>query len=444
MKKFGIGKKRGDGDDDSNRSALFGKRGSPGPASDNPYAQSQPANDPYMNDNNKFANMTPYQKVRSRADAPGGLPSGPSPQSGYGGPPPVSRSGSNYSSTTTLPPYSSAPPSGGPPGGYANDRYGTSSGYGASKYSNNSNSARAGGYGGLGRTDSNDTDANRDALFSGARDRYDQRQTTGQNDAYGASGASGPSGADSGASKYGGYGEQRELTEEEQEELEVDDIKRQIKQEKLASAQTAENSARIGQQTVELASQTLARLGGQAERLNYTETLIDRGGFSSREAEEQTKKLKSLNRSMFAVHVSNPFTAKKRTAQMEQKVLDENRADRELRESTRKDGYVGNQRMEAAFRQVDASGKNSGWQKQSAAEKSKYAFEDDEEDEEAEDRIENSMAQTAQSVSQLNTLAHLLGNEIDTQNQVIDRIGSKSDKLSDATAVQTRRLKTIR
>ncbi|KAI1100492.1 hypothetical protein F4804DRAFT_318849 [Jackrogersella minutella] len=440
MKKFPFGKKQS-GDDDSNRSALFGKKGSPAPQSDNPYAQSQPANDPYMNESNKFAHMTPYQQVRARLPERGiggigGLPNGPSPQNGRGVPPP-SRSDSNISSATAPPPYSSAQPAQAP-GAYANDRYGTSSGYGSSKYGNSGGygsapSARPGGYGGLG---GNDTDANRDALFSGAQERLGQQQASQPSGGYGTSGAD--------ASKYGGYGEQRELTEEEQEEVEVDDIKRQIKAEKQASAQTAQNSARIGQQTVELASQTLARLHGQGDRLNYTESLIDRGSFQSREAEDQTKKLKSLNRSMFAVHVSNPFTANKRTREMEQKVLEQHRADRELREATRKDGYMGNQRAEAAFKEVDASAKKAVWQKQSAAEKSKYSFEDDEEDDEAENAIDESMAQTSQAVSQLHTLSHRLGDEIDAQNKVIDRIGSKSDKLSDATAVQTRRLKTIR
>ncbi|KAL7628587.1 Protein transport protein S9 plasma membrane t-SNARE [Parahypoxylon ruwenzoriense] len=439
MKKFGFGRKQADGDDDPNRSALFGKKGSSGPPLDNPYAQTQPANDPYATDNNKFANMTPYQQVRARVPdrSVGGLPNGPSPQNGYGAPP-LGRNDTNSSSATAPPPYPNAQAS----SGYANDRYGTSSGYGTSKYSNangyGASTSRPGGYGGLGRTDSNDTDANRDALFSGAQERYNQRQTDQESGAYDAPGA------DADASKYGGYGEQRELTEEEREEAEVGEIKGEIKREKLATAQTAENTARIGQQTVELASQTLARLGAQAERLNNTESLIDRGSFSSREAEEQTKKLRSLNRSMFAVHVSNPFTAKKRTAEMEQRVLDQNRADRELRESTRKDGFVGNQRMETAFRQVEASKKDAVWQRPSAAEKSKYTFEDDDEDEEVEERIDSNMESTAKSVSQLKTLAHLLGDEIDSQNKVIDRIGNKSDKLNDATAVQVRRLQNIR
>ncbi|KAI0385785.1 hypothetical protein F5Y04DRAFT_156780 [Hypomontagnella monticulosa] len=455
MKKFGFGKKNSDGDDDANRSALFGKKGSQGPPpSDNPYAQSQPANDPYMNDNNKYANippnMTPYQQARARLpDRSGGLPSGPSPQNRYG-PPPVSRNDSNYSSNSAPPAYPGAQQA--PTGGYANDRYGTSSGYGAGKY-NNSNSygapasgpARQGGYGGLGRSNSNDTDANRDALFTGARERYDQQQTRNVNGGGAGSGAYGSSGADADNSKYGGYGEQRELTEEEQYEADVQNNKDSIRQVKQDTVRTTQNISRIVDQTLDVAYQTTARLGAQAERLNNTESNLDKGSMASREAEEQTKKLKSLNRSMFAVHVGNPFTAKRRNAEMEQQALDQNRSDRELRESTRKEGYMANQRMESQFREVErASAKDHVWKKQSAAERSKYQFEADEEDDQMEDDIEENMAHASRGITALKGLANVMGDELNSQNKMIDRIGTKSDQLSDATAIQTRRLKTIR
>ncbi|KAI0852477.1 hypothetical protein F5Y00DRAFT_226740 [Daldinia vernicosa] len=434
MRKFGFGRKHADGDDDANRSALFGKKGSPAPSSDNPYAQSQPANDPYMNDSNKYAHMTPYQQARARLPDPqtNGLPNGPSPQNGHAAPP--ARTNSGYSSTSPAPPYSA--------NGYTNDKYGAPSGYGASKYGNsNGYGARPGGYGGLGQSDNNNADTNRDALFSGARERFDQRQPNGQD----TSGASGTSGIDSG-NKYGGYGEQRELTAEEQEEAEIDDIKRQIKEERLATVGTTQNIARTADQALDVAMQTVARLGGQTERLNYTETLIDKGSFASREAEQSTKKLKSLNRSMFAVHVGNPFTASKRQREIEQKALDEHRSEREIRETTRKEGYMGNQRMEATFREAEASANNHVWKKQSAAERSKYAFEDDDDEETnaQEDEIDENMELTARRLASINHLAHNISDIVDTQNKTIDRIGSKSDKLSDETVVHTRRLQTIR
>ncbi|KAI0117326.1 hypothetical protein F4814DRAFT_448327 [Daldinia grandis] len=434
MRKFGFGRKHADGDDDANRSALFGKKGSPAPPSDNPYAQSQPANDPYMNDSNKYAHITPYQQARARLPDPqaNGLPSKPSPQNGYAVPP---RNDGNNPPAATQPPSYSGP-------GYTNNKYGAPSGYGENKYSNsNGYGVRSGGYGGLGRTDSNNTDSNRDALLSGARERHDQRQTNDKE----IPGASGGSGIDSG-NKYGGYGEQRELTAEEQEEVEVDDIKRQIKEERLATVGTTQNIARTADQVLDVAMQTVARLGGQTERLNYTESLIDKGSFASREAEQSTKKLKSLNRSMFAVHVGNPFTASKRQRDIEQKALDEHRSEREIRETTRKDGYVGNQRMEATFREVEASANNHVWKKQSAAERSKYAFEDDDDDEviTQEDEINDNMELTARRLASVNKAAHSISDIVDNQNKIIDRIGTKSDQLSDETVVHTRRLQTIR
>ncbi|KAI8965274.1 hypothetical protein F5Y11DRAFT_313516 [Daldinia sp. FL1419] len=438
MKKFGFGRKRADGDDDANRSALFGKKGSPAPSSDNPYAQSQSANDPYMNDSNKYAHMTPYQQARARLPEPAanGLPNRPSPQNGYASPPPFNDS--NSAAAGQPPAYSS--------GGYSNNKYGAPSGYGANKYNNstsygnNSNGyARPGGYGGLGRSDSNDTDANRDVLLSGARERYDQRQT---NDVSGVSGASG----NTSVSKYGGYGEQRELTAEEQEEVEVDSLKQQIKQERLATVQTTQNIARTADTLLDSATQVVARLGGQTERLNHTEALIDKGSFASREAEQSTKKLKSLNRSMLAVHVGNPFTASKRQREIEQRALDEHRSEREIRETTRKEGYVGNQRMEATFREAEASANNHVWKKQTAAERSKYEFEDEDDEEmnAQEDAIDDNMELTARRIATVNKLAHSVSDLLDTQNKTIDRIGSKSDQLSDETVVHTRRLQSIR
>ncbi|KAI1482541.1 hypothetical protein F4774DRAFT_406715 [Daldinia eschscholtzii] len=446
MKKFGFGKKRADGDDDTNRQALFGKKGSPTPTSENPYAQPQPANDPYMNDNNKYANVSPYQQARARIGDPqaNGLPSRPSPQNNYTSPPHTNTGDSGYSSASTANQYSA--------NGFANEKYGTPSGYGASKYSNSSGyGARPGGYGGLGRNDSNGTDVNRDQLFSGARERYDHQanrqanqQASQQNGAYGASGT------DTNASKYGGYGEQRELTAEEQEEAEVDEIKRQIEEERLATVNTSRNMAAHADQAYNVAMQTVARLGVQGERLNHTEALIDKGSFASRDAEQGTKKLKSLNRSMFAVHVGNPFSASKKQREIEQRALDEHRAEREVRETTRKEGYSGNQRMEAAFREVETSANNHVWKKQSEAERSKYAFEDDDDEEKTqrvnglENELDDNMAFIAGRVSSINKAAHLIGDLVDTQNKTIDRIGSKSDKLSDETVVNTRRLQTIR
>jgi protein transport protein SEC9 len=460
MKKFGFGKKGGGDDDDGNRQALFGSRkGGAAPQSDNPYAQQGGQEDPYMAGSPMTSSQAAYRNYQSQpyrpggggAQSQGGLPSGP--RGGYGAPPPNrSASSASYDTTQSAPPPYNNNNDGGHGGGYGNDRYGASGGYGSNRYDNSGAygdhkqpTRGAGGYGGLGRTDSDGPDENRDALFSGARERHDQRQTQQQsqpqNDSYGSSGTSGAGGY--GDSGYGGsgYGAQRELTAEEQEEEEVAGIRRQIKETKLASANSAENSERIAAQAVETALGTYARLGAQHERLNYTENLLDKASISTREAEGQTRKLKSLNRSMFAVHVGNPFTAKQRDLERERMLLEESQQDRAMMEAGRKAGYQTTQRMEKGFAEIEKARQTDKWQRGTGADKKKYQFEDDSEDDEAEDRIEDSMRRTAGHVHTLNSVAKLMGKEIDDQNQLIDRLGGKVCRIhmsAECSVVQVR------
>ncbi|KAJ1331130.1 protein transport protein SEC9 [Microdochium nivale] len=445
MKKFGFGKKdkSAGGDDDQNRNALFGKKSSSGPPqSDNPYAQAQPANDPYM-DGQKY--MSPYQQARNNigpgAQGPGPQSQGPSPgqhgrPSGLPSGPGVSRQGSQSSTATAPPPYSNAPPA----GGYANDRYGAPSGYGGNKYANPGGPSgggpqRSGGYGGLGRTDSNDTDDNRDALFSGAKQRQDQHQGT-NNNAYGANSAG------AGGSKYGGYGEERQLTAEEQEDREADDIKSEIHDIRQQSKQTVMNSEAITNQILENASATYARLGAQHERLNYTEQQLDHGSLAARHARTSgLKELQYYNRSMWNPGVKNPFSSGKRNAEYEKNLLDQNQQDRATRETTRKEGFAANQNMEQGFKSLSGADPSRGtWKPTSAAERSKYTFEEGESDEE---EIDQGLERLSNNVHKINLAARLIGNEIDSQNDLIDRLGTKSDALSDTTVLNTATLQKI-
>ncbi len=240
MKKFGFGKKGGDDGDDANRNALFGGRKKQQPSqSDNPYAQkggndpyAQPAaSDPYA-DSAKYANVTPYQAARSQiSSGPPGGPPGPGNSGGRpGGPQGASPGG---------PQGGPAGGQGGGYGGYSSDRYGSGGGYGSNRYDNNAGSDRysgassargPGGYGGFGRPGDKEPDDNRDALLSGAQERYTQRQHTAV-----PSGGNPQPDQPGAADSYGGYGEQRELTEEEQEEAEYQAIlaeKRQVQQDK--------------------------------------------------------------------------------------------------------------------------------------------------------------------------------------------------------------------
>ena len=431
MKKFGFGRK-GDGDDDSNRSALFGrssKSSSPASAVSNPYAQPPPASDPYAQDNNKYANMpppsygasgaSPYQQARQNYGlAPdqnrSGLPSGPAPNRGDNGASPAPRANSR-----------SPQPAGA---GYGAEKYGSGAGYGSNRYESTNASAPSrygpGGYGGLGRRNSNETtttEDNRDALFGGAKERYAQKASLPPSNGrpgggYGESPTSG--------SGQGSYGEGRQLTAEEEEEEDVQATKQQIRFIKQEDVASTRNALRIAAQAEETGRATLARLGAQGERIHNTEKNLDLAANHSRVAEEKAKELRTLNKSMFAMHVSNPFTSASKRADRDQEIMDNYRAEREQREATRAAAYGSQQRMEQAFRDVRPTGK-SQLAKSSLAERRNYQFEADSEDEEMENEIDANLDALSGAAGRLHTLAKATGKEVDEQNKIIDVIIKK-------------------
>ena len=459
MKKLGFGKKS-DGDDASIKSSSSGSffgRKKESSQDENPYAQSSPAADPYA------APMTPYQQARAglpsgpRAGAPNGLPSGPRRSNG---PPP---------------PYSSTPSASS---GYGAEKVGAPGGYGGNRYddnasaysSNTSMSSRGpGGYGGLGRTDTMDGDDNRGALFGGAKDRY-QPPRQGQGQAAGSYGQSGPPiavpssssggyGDDTnkaqlfgGASdryaqqpkrdyghasssndeSYDGYGAPRELTEEEREQQEIQDIKQEIKDTRNASKQTTQRTLQMMYAAEETARGTYARLGAQADRLHNTEKNLDLASNYNKVAEDRTSELKTLNRSMFAVHVSNPFTAAQRKEARDAEVMERHRMEREQREATRRDAYSTNQRMEQNFKTLDKP-KQLGSSSSRAAENSRFVFHDEDEvDHEAEEderKLNRDIDEMTHVAGRLGNVARLIGTEVESQNQLIDRIAMKVSTL---------------
>ncbi|KOS20748.1 Protein transport protein SEC9 [Escovopsis weberi] len=406
MKKFGFGKKSDDSDD-ANRGALFGskKKTAAAPPSDNPYAN-QGASDPYA-DSAKYANVTPYQQ--SRNGAPQAYPSQPA---------------GSY----------------GTPSGYGADRYGSGSGYGSNRYEGQtgpSTGARGpGGYGGFGQAPDN----NRDALFAGAQERIDQKQQSAAagGSAYGQPGQSGAAGG----SSYGGYGEQRELTAEEQEEADVQAILSEKRQIQSESAASVARSVQMARQANEVGRATLERLGNQGERLHNTEKHLDLAHNQNKVAQDRAAELKTLNGSMFAVHVGNPFTSKSRQLKADEAVMSRHREEREAREATRREGYAATQRVQNNMRQL--GGSSNGPRPARKKDYGKFNLEDEEGADELEDQIDEGLTELEGQVKMMNMVGRAIGQEVDSQNKQIERIMNKSDAVDDATRMNRERLARIR
>lgn len=389
------------------------KNSSPAPAA-NPYAAPPTQADPYAQ-----PSQSPYQSARQQYTAPG------APNASSGSLPSGPRGGMGAQDPRTPAPNG---------GGYGSEKYGSSGGYGANRYgdgpaANAGSKYGPGGYGGLGRTNSNDTtttEDNKNELFGGAKDRYVQKASAGSDQPPSYS-TQADTGASSSGGGYGAYGEERQLTAEEEEEEDVQATKAQIRAMKQEDVSSTRNALRIAAQAEETGRATLARLGAQGERIHNTEKNLDLAANHNRIAEEKAKELKTLNKSMFAVHVSNPFTTKSRKAQRDDDIINNHRAERDQRDETRNAAFASSQRMEANFRELQPGdvGYKAKATKASLAERSKYQFEADSEDDEMENEIDSNLDALGHAAGRLNLLAKATGREVDDQNRHIERIIGK-------------------
>lgn len=398
--------KKSEGDEDSSRRALFGsrKKDKSPPTPSNPYAQPIPV-DPYTKAK-IGAGVAPLP-----ADHPAAK-GGPAAQSPHAIP-----SDNKY-----------APNSFGNQGGYGSDRFG-GSGAGVGSPASGSNSRYGnGGYGGLGGGDPNDpaaSDSARNELFGGASNRNN-------------SGAAPPpysEGQDGqGQNNYGGGSNEysmatfqdRQLTAEEEEEEEVQATKNEMRFVKQGDVASTRNALRAAAQAEETGRATLARLGAQGESIHDTEKSLDMTTIEGRIAQDKAKELKTLNKSMFAVHVANPFTASRRRRERDEKVLNTHREDRDVREGTRSEAHMTNQRMDRVFRDIDRDAAKQGkGKKASVTERAKYQFEADSEDEALEDEIEQNLDLLGGATGRLHGLARATGKELDEQNRHLERITGK-------------------
>ncbi|KAK7737414.1 Protein transport protein S9 plasma membrane t-SNARE [Cytospora paraplurivora] len=419
---------------------LFSRKKNKSPEQANPYA----------------APITPYQQARAQ------LAQGP-------GPGPVDSGFSNshvgsFPPSNPPPPYNQSPSVASSSSRFGDEKYGNQKGYGSTPYDNNNASAfkangrGPGGYGGL------EEDAGKNDLFGNAAGRYAGQQDSANGPSSSKPSLNGfdkdpakaallghaqdrynqPSQPGAAADEFDGYGAPRALTEEEQEELEVQAMKDETSALRKEGVASTNRTLAMSKQAIETARGTLARLGAQGDRLHHTETNLDAAAAKSRIAEDRTRELKTLNGSMFAVHVGNPFTAKRRQQEADDAVLERHRMERETRQATRKDAYAAQQGLEQTFMEFERKKrtKNIG---SNRAERSKFIFDDDDGEAEAdEDAIDENTEEIADDVSDLKVLATRMGEEISSQNKLIDRIADKSDLVDDHVRMNREKLSRIR
>ena len=366
------------------------------------HAPLRPGYPPAMSQDSGYSSHTNSQPGSYRGGSPAdtkfGPPAGGYSTVGYGG-------GSNKTS------YGTQPPVDNPYAGFSQTS-------GTSRYG-------PGGYGGLGRTNSNETattDANRDELFGSARERAQQNKQSGNHEPppY----EDNPYNDADQQRSYGAYGD-RQLTAEEEEEEDVTATKQEMRFMKQQDVSSTRNALRMAEQAEETGRNTLARLGAQGERIHNTERNLDLAENATAMGEDKIGEVKKLNRSMFIPAGGNPFTAKTRREKREEEIVTRHQMERDQREATREAAFKSTKRMEQSFKTLEDAAAKAPRTKTSLAERAKYQFEADSEDDQMEDEIERNLDDLSVAAGRLNLLARATGQEVEQQNEHLSRIAGK-------------------
>ena len=260
-------------------------------------------------------------------------------------------------------------------------------------------------------------DSNRAALFGNRppqRDPYGQQRQPYE-------------GANPEPDRFDEYQQQAENSDED-----VEAVKQEIRFTKQESLSSTRNAIRIASEVEEQGRNTLNRLGGQSEKLSGIEKNLDISASHARIAEDKARELKKLNRSIFAVHVSNPFGGKARAEEEERKITERHEMERNERERARKYAYDSSQRVNSALDKPGSGRKptTKGGARSTIAQRSQFSFEEDEEDIQMEKDIDANLSTLGDITSRLKGLAMATQTEIQSQNKKLDQIAEKVRSIS--------------
>lgn len=289
-----------------------------------------------------------------------------------------------------------------------------------------------------------------------SKNRGLSRNTVPQDDLEAEYGA-GPAAA-SGSGQYDGVEQEHQAMTEEDEEVEA--IKQQMRFTKQESLSSTRNALRIARETEETATNTILRLGTQSDKIANTERHLDMSKAHSSRADDNAAEIIALNRSIFRPNVQ--FNKKAKRDAEEARIMNRHIEEREEREETRAEALKSQMRADQALtgagtgsgRFADRFGGGrfgSGASKKPEdahaarlANRGRYQFEATGSDDELEGELEDNLDEIGQLSGRLNQLGRAMGAEIDEQNNRIQRISEKANKLDTRVYGSTQKLERIK
>ncbi|KAI0257524.1 hypothetical protein BJV78DRAFT_1163303 [Lactifluus subvellereus] len=244
-----------------------------------------------------------------------------------------------------------------------------------------------------------------------------------------------------------------EPTPGQENDEDVEGIKQQTRFIKQESVNSTRNALRMAREAEETARGTVNKLGSQSEKLANTERHLDVSKSHSQRADDRTDELKQLNRSIFRPVITFNKDAKRaaKEAKIQQR-YEEERDEREkamldIRETQNRLGQASTYGQQEEGIQVGPNGGRSRTAAQQALQREqrkRYQFEATASDDEMEDELDDNLDEISDVAKRLKSLGTAMGQELDNQNNRIERIEEKTVSLDNRVFRNTERLKRIK
>ena len=177
-----------------------------------------------------------------------------------------------------------------------------------------------------------------------------------------------------------------------------------------------------------------------------TERHLDVSKGHSQRAADKTDELKQLNRSIFRPVITFNKDAKRAAKEAEvQRRYDEDRDERErtmvdIRESQNRIGRAGTYGQDDD-EGIGRRGLNASQQALRKEQRKRYQFEATASDDELEDELDDNLNEISDVAKRLKMLGSAMGQELDKQNERIDRLGDKASRLDQHVFTNTERVR---
>ncbi|KAI9287418.1 hypothetical protein BC943DRAFT_335852 [Umbelopsis sp. AD052] len=305
------------------------------------------------------------------------------------------------------------------------------------------------------RSNSQSDLSNREQLFGDApsrsrfqaRNQYNSSESVPTSDRYG-----GGRSRYNGSSQYGaGYDDQGQQDAygsskwgEDEADQEVSGLKQQIRNVKQDTLASSRNAVQKIREAEEASGNTMNMLGEQSSQIASVDRNLDLAKAHSDRASAKASELKQLNRSIFIPVIKNPFNRASRERKELEAVRQDHSEHMQERNAIRQYEYESKERMERSQRASGRQSANAGFRGRSQSDRQRYQFEADEEDDEVENEIDSNLDFLSDAVGRLKNNALTMGEEVEAQNKVLDKVGRKVDPLSDRLTMTTHRLNNTR